>query len=131
MILDSLLGLDLWSYDIFLIEERSLGNPLFYLMFSLFHKYDLFDRLQIDEATFQRCVCGIEAGYRASVPYHNSTHGTHDVMPRTRPALVMVLELPLAINVTVLNDCVHACVQRLMWLNLCIFSLPLWICLNI
>jgi hypothetical protein len=89
LILDALLGLDKWTYDIFLIEERSCGNPLFYVIFSLFHKFDLFERLSIDKETMRKFVCGVEAGYRASVPYHNSTHAA-DVAQSVHFFLTMV-----------------------------------------
>ena len=49
---------------------------LFYVVTSLFHKYNLFDRLKIGKEAFICFIKATEAGYMSENPYHNSTHGT-------------------------------------------------------
>jgi hypothetical protein len=73
-ILFALRHIDSWSFDIFTLEECAMGNPLVYMVFTLFHRYDLINRLHLDAAVLYRFVCGVETGYKAQNPYHNATH---------------------------------------------------------
>ncbi len=74
-IMRALTHIDLWSFDIFALEDAALGCPLVYTVFALCHRYDLITRMNLDARVLFKFVSGVEAGYKAHNPYHNATHG--------------------------------------------------------
>lgn len=68
-----------WDFDIFKLEEITDYHPLLYLGMEMFRRFDVFATLNIDENVCKAWLAVIEAHYRKSNTYHNSTHAA-DVM---------------------------------------------------
>ncbi|XP_017072958.1 high affinity cAMP-specific and IBMX-insensitive 3',5'-cyclic phosphodiesterase 8 isoform X3 [Drosophila eugracilis] len=71
-----------WDFDIFKLEEITDYHPLLYLGMEMFRRFDVFATLNIDENVCKAWLAVIEAHYRKSNTYHNSTHAA-DVMQAT------------------------------------------------
>ncbi|KAH8373612.1 hypothetical protein KR200_007643 [Drosophila serrata] len=71
-----------WDFDIFKLEEITDYHPLLYLGMEMFRRFDVFATLNIDENVCKAWLAVMEAHYRKSNTYHNSTHAA-DVMQAT------------------------------------------------
>lgn len=72
-VLEILCGIDKWGYDVIRLEIMTNGNSLFYTTYTILYKLDLVARFQLDDATLQRFLLGVQSGYHPN-PYHNSMH---------------------------------------------------------
>ncbi|KAH9270935.1 hypothetical protein BASA83_006890 [Batrachochytrium salamandrivorans] len=64
------------EFDVFDLEVVTSGHALYYMGWYLFRKHGFSDTLNMDEFKFRNWLLKIEAGYRRSNVYHNSTHAT-------------------------------------------------------
>ncbi|XP_076620125.1 phosphodiesterase 8 isoform X1 [Colletes latitarsis] len=71
-----------WNFDIFKLEVLTEGRPLVYLGTTIMNLFRVPARLECDEKTVQNWLALIEANYRATNTYHNSTHAA-DVLQAT------------------------------------------------
>ena len=84
---------DDYSFDVFHFEEISNGHALTYVLFGLFYKHNLFERMRIDKEKLFRFLQAVERGYRAEIPYHNASHAA-DVL-QTVNCFVMSIQCSL------------------------------------
>jgi len=68
-----------WDIDVFEIEEYSGGKALQFLGTKIFQLCDFHHLFKIEQGTLESFLKALHAGYIASNPYHNATHGA-DVM---------------------------------------------------
>lgn len=79
-------SVDNWDFNVFKLRKRSQGSnllsiwcnfagrPLYYIAYTLFQRYQLCQKFDIDEEQLKRFLWLIEDGYNKQNPYHNSTH---------------------------------------------------------
>jgi len=72
-ILSTMGAVDEWAFNIFDLEERTKGNALFTITYSLFYKYGLVKAFGIDDTILRNWASQVSAGYHAN-PYHNALH---------------------------------------------------------
>lgn len=73
-----LLNIDKWGFQIFQLEDETGQNPLFYVAVTLFNKYSLFEKFNIDKEVFFNFMMAVQQGYKDENPYHNGLHGKLD-----------------------------------------------------
>ena len=71
-----------WSFDIIALERLTNKRPLVTLGLKVMNRFDVCDYLKIDEVLLVNWLTLIESNYKASNPYHNSTHAA-DVLHAT------------------------------------------------
>ena len=62
------------EFDIFAFKQATENNELFVLVLYLFRKEELMTELTIDTRRLTNYISRVQAGYNATVLYHNSTH---------------------------------------------------------
>ncbi|XP_040564835.1 uncharacterized protein [Lepeophtheirus salmonis] len=65
-----------WDFNAFTLDRLSQGDGLASLCTYLFHRHGLLAYFQLDPLIVWKFFSLVEAGYRASNPYHNATHAT-------------------------------------------------------
>ncbi len=65
---------DLWEFDIFALERLTDQKCLSYLGMAIFTRFQLHKTLGCPESVMQNWLTLIEANYKRSNAYHNSTH---------------------------------------------------------
>jgi len=63
-------------FNVMAIKQHTNGDDLSLILYILFRKNELFDRLNISIPTFNKFAKRIQTGYVSTAPYHNSTHGS-------------------------------------------------------
>jgi hypothetical protein len=71
--------MDTWTFDVFELDALSQGKSLLMAAVTLFRKYDLVEKFDLDEAVMNTFFTRINEGYVQKNPYHNHMHAT-DVM---------------------------------------------------
>ncbi|XP_016071153.1 PREDICTED: high affinity cAMP-specific and IBMX-insensitive 3',5'-cyclic phosphodiesterase 8A [Miniopterus natalensis] len=71
-----------WDFDIFKLEAATQKRPLTFLGLKIFTRFGICEFLNCSETTLRSWLQIIEANYRSSNPYHNSTHAA-DVLHAT------------------------------------------------
>jgi hypothetical protein len=66
-------SVDQWNFDVFLLDELTEGQTLFITSYTLFVKYDLLSKFNLNEHVLINFLRQVEAGYH-NVPYHNAMH---------------------------------------------------------
>jgi 3',5'-cyclic-nucleotide phosphodiesterase len=64
---------DQWNFDVFLLDELTEGQTLFITSYTLFVKYDLLSKFNLNEQVLINFLRKVESGYH-DVPYHNAMH---------------------------------------------------------
>ena len=72
----------LWSFDIISLERLTNKRPLITLGLKIMNRFDVCEYLKIEETVLLNWLTLIESNYKASNPYHNSTHAS-DVLHAT------------------------------------------------
>jgi len=69
--------IDSWDFDIFRVNELTNGTPLAFVLFAVFSRYRLMEKLNLEERTVISLAHALDAGYTAQAvaPYHNNIHG--------------------------------------------------------
>lgn len=65
--------LDEWNFDVFTLDKLTEGHTLFITGYTLFLRYDLINKFNIDEKVLINFLQEVEAGYHPN-PYHNAMH---------------------------------------------------------
>lgn len=65
--------LDEWNFDVFTLDELTEGHTLFITGYTIFLRYDLINKFNIDEDVLINFLLEIESGYHSN-PYHNAMH---------------------------------------------------------
>jgi hypothetical protein len=65
---------DLYSFDVFDLNEVSQENPLVYVGIKIFQRHNLCANFRIDEAKLRSFFERIQSGYIATNTYHNAIH---------------------------------------------------------
>jgi hypothetical protein len=63
-----------WDFNVFELCSATNSSPLFYLVMELFQIYKFEECLGISEKTMVKFIKQVEASYRTTNTYHNSTH---------------------------------------------------------
>lgn len=64
---------DDFDFDVFEVVKLTSGKPLLFVGYVLFRKYNLFEKLKLNQSKLQNFLTAVESSYRDN-PYHNSTH---------------------------------------------------------
>lgn len=64
---------DEWSYDPIYLDKITEGNTLFVTGYTLFLKYDMLNKFNIDEQVLINWLQAVQSGYHDN-PYHNAIH---------------------------------------------------------
>lgn len=75
---DHLEGVDQWDFDPFKLNELTHGHPMSVLVYTLFRRWNLISKLEIDEKKFQKYLLVCEGMYLDN-PYHNRIHAADAV----------------------------------------------------
>ncbi|GAB6028203.1 Calcium/calmodulin-dependent 3',5'-cyclic nucleotide phosphodiesterase 1C [Chamberlinius hualienensis] len=68
-------NLDDWSFDVFAVNDVSVGQPVRYIGFDLLNRYGIIHKFKISSTILESFLCNIEQGYcRYKNPYHNNVH---------------------------------------------------------
>jgi 3',5'-cyclic-nucleotide phosphodiesterase len=73
MVMDCMVKLDNWDYNVFTIQDFTERGSLFYTAYALFVRHDFLRKFNIDEGVAMNFLSQIESGYHPN-PYHNSMH---------------------------------------------------------
>ncbi|XP_069007860.1 LOW QUALITY PROTEIN: dual specificity calcium/calmodulin-dependent 3',5'-cyclic nucleotide phosphodiesterase 1A [Embiotoca jacksoni] len=66
---------DMWSFDVFALNEASGDHALKFVFYELFTRYDLINRFKVPIAALLSFVDSLEVGYsKHKNPYHNLMH---------------------------------------------------------
>lgn len=72
-----------WRFDIFEFGEATYGQPLLYMAYKVFERYDLLTKFEIDERKFVSLLMAVEHAYNLqNNAYHSSLHAA-DVLQST------------------------------------------------
>lgn len=72
-VMEVLLKVDDWSFDIFELERVTNGRPLFHLGMALFEAYNIESAFDVNPQVLAQFLNKVESTYQKN-PYHNSTH---------------------------------------------------------
>jgi hypothetical protein len=61
------------TFDAFYLENLTSKNGLYFLMMTIWGRYDLGAKTKIDKRQFQTLVHKVQSSYQKN-PYHNSIH---------------------------------------------------------
>eukprot|EP01028_Stygiella_incarcerata_P013862 TRINITY_DN853_c0_g1_i1.p1 TRINITY_DN853_c0_g1~~TRINITY_DN853_c0_g1_i1.p1 ORF type:complete len:563 (+),score=134.06 TRINITY_DN853_c0_g1_i1:163-1851(+) len=75
---DHLENVDQWDFDPFRLHEITSGNPMSVLVYTLFRRWNLISKLELDEKKFQKYLLTCEGMYLDN-PYHNRIHAADAV----------------------------------------------------
>jgi hypothetical protein len=64
-----------WDWDVFEFSHIARGRPLYTLAMSMFYRYDLFEKLGLNQEKVRSFFMDVENNYLNN-PYHNRVHGT-------------------------------------------------------
>lgn len=68
-------NLDDWSFDVFAVNDVSVGQPLRYIGFDLLNRYGIIHKFKINSSVLESFLCSVEQGYcKFKNPYHNNIH---------------------------------------------------------
>ncbi|XP_077952956.1 dual specificity calcium/calmodulin-dependent 3',5'-cyclic nucleotide phosphodiesterase 1C-like [Gasterosteus aculeatus] len=66
---------DMWSFDVFALNDASGDHALKFVFYELFTRYDLINRFKVPVCVLISFVDSLEVGYsKHKNPYHNLTH---------------------------------------------------------
>jgi len=71
---DLIASLEEWDWDIFEAVKLTKGKPLFLVTLTLFHRFDLISKFDLDQDVLKSFLTAVESGYLNN-SYHNSYHG--------------------------------------------------------
>ncbi|XP_075213731.1 dual specificity calcium/calmodulin-dependent 3',5'-cyclic nucleotide phosphodiesterase 1-like [Lycorma delicatula] len=67
--------LDEWSFDVFLLNDSSNGQPVKYLSYDLLNRYGILHKFKVSPVVLESFLAKIEEGYcKYKNPYHNNLH---------------------------------------------------------
>nr|XP_023646342.1 calcium/calmodulin-dependent 3',5'-cyclic nucleotide phosphodiesterase 1C-like isoform X1 [Paramormyrops kingsleyae] len=74
-VIAALKNVDLWSFDVFVLNEASTDHALKFIFYELLTRYDLINRFKIPISALVSFVEALEVGYsKHKNPYHNLMH---------------------------------------------------------
>uniref|UniRef100_G3N7Q3 PDEase domain-containing protein n=1 Tax=Gasterosteus aculeatus TaxID=69293 RepID=G3N7Q3_GASAC len=74
-VVNSCLHVDMWSFDVFALNDASGDHALKCVFYELFTRYDLINRFKVPVCVLISFVDSLEVGYsKHKNPYHNLTH---------------------------------------------------------
>ncbi|XP_048866442.1 dual specificity Calcium/calmodulin-dependent 3',5'-cyclic nucleotide phosphodiesterase 1C isoform X2 [Brienomyrus brachyistius] len=74
-VIAALKNVDLWSFDVFILNEASTDHALKFIFYELLTRYDLINRFKIPISALVSFVEALEVGYsKHKNPYHNLMH---------------------------------------------------------
>lgn len=71
---DCLKKVDKLSFNVFKLKNLTNNNELVVITSHLFYVYDLCSTEKLVKSKFNNFIKSVQGGYRAELPYHNSTH---------------------------------------------------------
>ena len=71
-----------WNFDILTLEKLTLKRPLLTLGLKIMNRFNVCEFLKCDESVLMNWLTLIEANYKQTNQYHNSTHAS-DVLHET------------------------------------------------
>lgn len=71
----ALKNLDEWNFDVFTLNEVSIGQPVKYIGYDLLNRYGMIHKFKVPPSVLEAFLVRVEEGYcRYGNPYHNNLH---------------------------------------------------------
>uniref|UniRef100_G3PSX4 Phosphodiesterase n=1 Tax=Gasterosteus aculeatus aculeatus TaxID=481459 RepID=G3PSX4_GASAC len=111
---DVITNVDMWSFDVFALNDASGDHALKFVFYELFTRYDLINRFKVPVCVLISFVDSLEVGYsKHKNPYHNLTHAAdvtqtiHYLLLKTGMHWLSELEIFAIIFAAAIHDYEH------------------------